>query len=302
MKPLLYILTKIYNRTLLTLLRKRQTKEIPGMIRHLIKVRQVESEKNEFYEILKVVCKNPESMIPYEFVDDFKQMPVDIRHDDNWNLPFATVAQHRIFFPENFTPAVIRHQVRQSLWEQADGSPHRYIHSIGQPPSGDIAVLIGASNCIFAMSIIERFKKMFLFEPDTKWHPAMHRTLSRYFEKVVIVGKKVGNKTCKDMVSLDEYFKDRYQQVDYIQADIEGDEMDLLWGAENLVRQAARLNLSICCYHHAHDETEIGDFLRARGFSVRPSKGYMLLFMQYPLKYPYLRRGVLYASKCGLEV
>ena len=42
---------------------------------------------------------------------------------------------------------------------------------------------------------------------------------------------------------------------------------------------------------------EIGDFLRARGYSVRPSNGYMLMFMQYPLTYPYLRRVVLYASR-----
>jgi hypothetical protein len=281
---------------------KRQTKEIPEMIRHLIKIRQVENEKNEFYEILRVVSKNPESMIPYEFIDGFKQMPVDIGYDNKWNLPFAKVAQHRVFFPRNFTPAVIRYQVRQSLWEQADGSPHRYIHSIEQPPSGDFAVLIGASNCIFTLSIIERFNKMFLFEPDTKWHPAMHRTLSRYSNKVVIVGKKVGNNTVKDMISLDEYFKDQFQQIEYIQADIEGGEMGMLWGAENLIRQAPRLNLSICCYHNAHDETEIGDFLKAREFTVRPSKGYMLLFMQYPLRYPYLRRGVVYASKCGIAV
>ncbi|MBW2661265.1 MAG: FkbM family methyltransferase [Deltaproteobacteria bacterium] len=130
----------------------------------------------------------------------------------------------------------------------------------------------------------------------------MKETLSNFEDKVEIIPKWVGDKDEKNCITLDKYFEGSYDKVDYIQADIEGAEMKMLWGAEELVKTSSMLKLSVCCYHNSYDEAEIGDFLRARGFAVRPSKGYMLLFMQYPLKYPYVRRGVLYASKPGLEV
>jgi len=294
-----YILTKIYNRTFLPLLRKKQIKQLPDLIGQLQKIQWAE---NDLQEILEVVRQEPKSIIPYKFVEKYKHMPIEVFDDSEKRLPFALVNQHKVYFPPVFYHKEIRYRVRQSLWEQADESPHRYFHQKGTSFTGKYAVVIGASDCLFAIRILPHFEKVFLFEADKKWQVPMKETLSNFEDKVEIIPKWVGDKNEGNGITLDKYFKGSYDIVDYIQADIEGTEMKMLWGAEELIKTSPRLKLSICCYHNAYDEAEIGDFLRSRGFAVRPSKGYMLLFMQYPMKFPYLRRGVLYASKSGFEV
>jgi hypothetical protein len=289
----------MYNRTLLPVLRKNQIKQLPQLISRLIEVRR---DENEFLEILGVVRQEPRSIIPYKFIERYKRMPIEVFNDSEKRLPYALVNQHKVYFPSVFDHEEIRCRVRQGLWEQADESPHRYFHQKDTPFTGKYAVLAGASDCMFATRILPHFEKVFLFEPDKKWFRSMEQTLSSFKDKAQIIPKWVGNKDQANRVTLDKFFKGSYSRVEYIQADIEGEEMKMLWGSEELIEASPRLKISICCYHNAHDEAEIADFLRTRGFVVRPSQGYMLLFMQYPLKYPYLRRGVLYASKGGLEV
>ncbi len=290
------ILTKVYNRTLLRLLLKRQIEGIPELIRDLIRV---QDNEDEYGEILDVVTKEPCSLIPYKYVEDYKKMPVDVDTDEHCGLPFATLAGAKVYFPGDFSCKQIRQCVRQSLWEQAPQSPHRYFHDSQKPFSGRYALLAGASDCIYALKIIPYFDKVFLFEPDCRWHAPMKATLAAFDDKTNIVPKRVGAGTSEKEVSLDQFFDGEHEKVDYIQADIEGAEMALLQGAEKLIEKSSRLAVSICCYHHAYDEKHLGDFLSARGLTVKPSAGYMLAFMQYPLHYPYLRRGVLYGSKTG---
>jgi hypothetical protein len=293
------IFRKVYNRALLPFLRTNQIKQLPQFISRLVEVRR---DENEFREILRVVRQEPRSIIPYKFIERYKRMPIKVFNDSEKCLPYTLVNQHKIYFPLMFDHEEIRWRVRQGLWEQADESPHRYFHQKDTPFEGRYAVLAGASDCIFATRILPHFEKVFLFEPDKRWLRSMEETVSDHGNKVEIIPKWVGDKIDTNHITLDKYFEGNHDKVDYIQADIEGEEMKMLWGTQKLIDASPRLKISICCYHNAHDEAEIGDFLRARGFVVRPSQGYMLLFMQYPLRYPYLRRGVLYASKGGLEI
>jgi hypothetical protein len=292
------ILTKLYNRTLLRLLLKRQIESLPELIRHLI---QVKKDERDFSEILEVVTRDPRSLIPYRFVDDYRKLAVEVAMDETTGMSFALLGGEKVYFPAGFKPEEIRNRVRQSLAEQADQSPHRYFHDAQKPFTGRYAVLAGASDCIYALKIIPHFDKVFLFEPDHRWHAAMRATLADFGAKANIVPRRVGNGVSEKEVSLDQFFDGEYEQVDYIQADIEGAEMALLQGAQMLIEASPRLKVSLCCYHNAFDELHLGDFLAARGLTVRPSAGYMLLFMQVPLQYPYLRRGVLYGSKTGFR-
>jgi hypothetical protein len=290
------ILTKFYNRTLLRLQLKGQIARLPEMIRHLIRVQK---NNREYGEILEVITREPRSLIPYKFVDDYKKLPVEVNANKHCGLPFAVLDGEKVYFPREFGRKEIRQRVRQSLWEQAPQSPHRYYHDPRKPFSGRYAVLAGASDCIYALKIIPYFDKVFLFEPDRIWHEPMKATLAAFKDKVNIVPKRVGAGTSEKEVSLDQFFDGEHEKVDYIQADIEGAEMEMLQGAEKLIENSPRLKLSICCYHNAYDEMHFRDFLIARGLAVMPSRGYMLAFMQFPLHYPYLRRGVLYGSKTG---
>ena len=57
-----------------------------------------------------------------------------------------------------------------------------------------------------------------------------------------------------EIVSLDEYFKESH--IDFLKADIESYEMDMLCGAEKLIRRC-HPNIAICIYHNASDMYQI---------------------------------------------
>ncbi|MBW2661264.1 MAG: hypothetical protein JRD93_04575 [Deltaproteobacteria bacterium] len=120
-----YILTRVYNRTFLPLIRKKQIEQLPELISQLQKVQGAE---NEFQEILEVVRQEPRSIIPYKFIEKYKRMPIEVFDDSEECLPYALVNQQKVYFPSVFDHEEIRYHVRQSLWEQADESPHRYFH------------------------------------------------------------------------------------------------------------------------------------------------------------------------------
>jgi hypothetical protein len=83
---------------------------------------------------------------------------------------------------------------------------------------------------------------------------------------------------------------------------IEGDEFKMLRGAHNTLQRSNNLKLSVCCYHTPGQEKEVSDELIRCGFKTTPSNGFLLLWMQYPLEAPYLRRGVIYAAKGSVGV
>lgn len=82
--------------------------------------------------------------------------------------------------------------------------------------------------------------------------------------------------------------------VDYIQADIEGAEAAMLRGAHKVLQRCPNVRLAVCCYHTAVQEREVTTILDSLCLAVRPSDGFVLMWMQYLLRKPYLRRAVLY--------
>ena len=283
----------LYNRTLFRMKVRLQLAEIPGLLEYLWRVRN----DPEIMEILRYVRLEPKSMIPYAFTNKYKVMAIEISRDKKTGFIRARVDDRNIYFPASFSEKYALESVRVGLMEQDEQSPHRYIHSPGEKFSGKYAVLAGASDCMFALKVAPNFEKIFLFEADKRWHEPMLETMREFVDKLEIVPKWIGDTDSVTSISLDSFFSQRYQNVNFIQADIEGDEMKMLFGAQKLIESAEDLKLSLSCYHKAHHEQEIGDFLRARGFFVRPSEGYMLLWMQHRLQYPYLRRGLIYAGK-----
>jgi hypothetical protein len=55
--------------------------------------------------------------------------------------------------------------------------------------------------------------------------------------------------------------------------------------------------LSLCAYHSDSDFEELSNLLINHGFNINHSMGYMIMWMQFPCKAPFLRRGVIYAEK-----
>lgn len=121
------------------------------------------------------------------------------------------------------------------------------------------------------------FKKVYGFEPDEKNFSAMQYRMDRLSkewnceEQICLINARVGEKTQslrflhyrdglgsiysdkgdeeKNIYALDDYVQ---EDVDFIKADIESYEYEMLLGAKNIIRNN-NPNLAICIYHNAVD-------------------------------------------------
>jgi hypothetical protein len=90
--------------------------------------------------------------------------------------------------------------------------------------------------------------------------------------------------------------------VNFIKADIEGAEMQLLNGAGNILTQNGHyaqndIKLLICTYHRENDYENIKSYLQDKNFTIQHSKGFMLYITDNSIKAPYARRGLIRAVK-----
>jgi hypothetical protein len=87
------------------------------------------------------------------------------------------------------------------------------------------------------------------------------------------------------------------KEINFIKADIEGDETNLLRGAKETLAKAKKLQMALCAYHQEKDAEELQKELTAQDFRTEFSKRYMIFIYDPELKEPYLRKGVIRASK-----
>ena len=272
-----------------------QLKKLPSQIAEYYR----NSEDAEINDLISFIDKNGIHMIPYEFIFKYKLEDVNVYFDDEVHYPFVLLGKNKVYFPRNTTKIAIQKAVMTSLVEQEEEeSPHRYLSNNIKFNNNDIAVLVGASEGIFCLSILDKVRKVYLFEADEQWIEPLTLTFAPYKDKVKIVQKFVSSydDEKKNQVSLDSYFLQKGEDVNYIQADIEGNEMSLLVGSKRIL-SGSNIKLSICCYHKQEDQTEFSSLLSNYGFKIKYSKGYMILWMQVPCKKPYFRKGVIHASK-----
>jgi len=255
----------------------------------------IKNNNDEVNEVINYLTQNPHIAIPmntdppYKYKEAYKNYPLYINFDDG--NPFVIIDNNKIYFPANMSSGEIMQSVITALIEQHDNSPHKYLTDEFNIDEGDNVVLIGASDGIFAMSILSKANKIYLFEPDNLWVEALKHTFRPWGNKVVVINKYVLDYTSGTSVTLDRFIEDENLIINYIQVDVEGVEINVLKGAFKLLNRNLKLRLSICCYHNHNDAYNINKLLSDFKFSVTYSKGYYVM----GLRKPYLRRGVIYA-------
>jgi hypothetical protein len=287
---------------LLRLLRPMFSRMQARRLRRLVEEYHAHSSDPEVREVVAYLRQRPTLKLPlnarppYDFVDAITPESVQVEQDDSSGYPYVLVQRNRIYFPKELSWDFIRESVAIARWEQHAGSPHEYLPEGFQIDQGDRAVLAGASDGIFALSIVERVSKVYLFEPEPKWHRPLELTTRQWAGRVEIVPKYLGGVDERDTVTLDHFMMGK-GELNYLQADVEGAEESLLRGAARTIRETSRLRMSICCYHNHDDARRIADLMRTYGLQVGYSRGYFVM----GLREPYLRRGVAYGCKgCSL--
>lgn len=267
--------------------------------RIVLKYQIISEYKNvdgELAELVQFTRTNGVSMIPYNFTLIYRKFDINVIYDETNKYNYVPYANEKIYYPNEMNPEEISFAFRQALMEQDTDSPHKYVSDYLEFNFEESAVLLGASDGIFCLSIIDKFNKVYLFEPDKKWHIPMELTLSKYKDKISIISKYASDVTDDSSITLDDFCK-LTGPISFVQADIEGYEMQMLNGARTLLSGSRNLKLSISSYHRQNDAGDITSLLNKYGYITKPSTGYMIMWMQLPLRKPYLRQGVIYAKR-----
>ena len=165
-------------------------------------------------------------MIPYFWIDDSHYYDIEVFYDKDKKLYYVNWNGRRMYWKKGIRPLIIKKCVHALMQEQDSRSPHKYI--IDDSIDGAYLADFGAAEGCFALDVIERVKHIYLFECDDNWIEALQATFAPWIDKVTIVNKYIGKNTDDMTTTIDEYFADK--PLDYVKADIEGAEIDMLRG------------------------------------------------------------------------
>ena len=254
------------------------------------------SSDDELRIIGKRILHMKPSTFPYDYIYRYYDMPVEVNRDEE-GYPYVYDNGLELYGKKQWNDEEMRDYYVSLLLEQDIESPHCYITDDRRMPDiGDVLVDLGAAEGIFSLRMIDRVGKCYLFECDDEWIEPLKKTFSKWEKKVVLVNKFVGDKTDdrNNMITLDDYFIDN--KIDYIKADIEGAEVDMILGARKTLSNCKRV--LACSYHYQDDEKKIRRLLSDSEFDIFINEGYMMYYSFFRrFKRPYVRRGVIYGEK-----
>lgn len=241
------------------------------------------------------------SIFPYDFIFKYRQMPIEVFTDAD-GYKYTIFEGKKMFAKKSWNEDTCREYFRGISLEQDVESPHCYIQNDKRLPDKDMVLAdIGVADGNFALAMVDKVKKIYLFECDEEWIEALLKTFAPYKNKVEIVKAYVSDKDNStggaDMVALDTFFADK--QIDYIKADIEGAEVSMLQGGKDILKNKVK-KIVCCTYHRGGDYDTISEILQGNGFQCEHNDGYMLFPHSGFLcdnKPPVLRRGIVFGNK-----
>lgn len=249
-------------------------------------------------EVLEYIREHDISVFPYNFPEEYDPSEIEIFQDAEIGLHYMMWEGKRLYFRSGLRKSKAVRVFNRLLLEQDVRSPHRYLSEDFDIAEGDVVVDVGAAEGNFSLSVVEKAGFIYLFEPDERWIKALEATFAPWKHKVRIEKKFVSDKTNANSVALDDYFP-ADQTINFIKADVEGAEADVLRGARKILSAEAALKVAICTYHRQEDGEILEAMLKEAGYSTSFSDGYMLYYYgrNNVVREPYLRRAVLRAVR-----
>jgi len=264
--------------------------------KRIIDFLKTELKKNDDAEkrqILKFLKNRGIATFPYAFIDEYDKKNIEVHLDSECRMNYVLYGNKRLYFPCKMEVEAIKETYYSLLLEQDINSPHCYQTEKFMVQQDDIVADVGSAEGLFSLMVIDKAKEIHLFECEQDWIEALEKTFEPWKGKVKIIYKYVSDVSNEKNITLNEYFGDK--EINFIKADIEGAELSMLKGATSIL-QRNNLKFDICAYHKHNDAKELSEVLIKNGFTSEFSKGYML-FMLDTLSPPYLRRGLIRATK-----
>jgi hypothetical protein len=236
-----------------------------------------------------------EIIFPHIFVDKYKDFKPSIFKDKS-GLYYVEHFDKKMFFPRGMKSKSILECYNRLCLEQDIDSPHCYTNESFNVAEGDVCLDIGCAEGNFSLTHIEKIKKLYLFEVDPNWNEALNMTFAPWKSKVQIINKFISDKNDDRNISLDTFIKENNIDVTFIKIDAEGAEESILKGSTQLLKKN-NLKIAACTYHCSGDARLFFDIFSKAGFKCNFSNGYMVCSYDGEFLPPYLRRGLIRATK-----
>lgn len=282
---------------------------VPKPVRTIILKKKLRKQILEYYSslpaaeindeqkaVLKYLEDKPVTIFPYPFSNNYSTENIEVLSDKKTGMPYVIQDGKRLYFRKRWTVKRINRAYTDLLREQDPDSPHRYITEYFNPGIDDVIADIGAAEGNFALSVIDKVKKIYLLEYNREWINALKATFEPWKDKVEIIDKYVSDNNDDKHITLDSLIND-HNDITMLKIDVDGNERNVLRGANKTLSGNRKLKIALCTYHQADDEAEFTLLLEKNGFRVTPSKGYMIHYYDKKLGRPWLRRGMIIAER-----
>lgn len=253
------------------------------------------SNDPEAAQVAEYVKEHGVKIFPYHFTDKYNMHHIEIYTDDKSGLKYVLMDGKKLFFKRKWTESRIRRSFHDLTLEQDEGSPHRYLTSNFNLNPEDVVADFGAAEGNFALAVVDKVSKIYLFECDPEWVEALELTFAPWKDKVEIIPKFVADCNDDRHCSGDVFFQDK--QLTFLKIDVDGGERPLLKGFQQILKQRKGLKVALCTYHQQGDEAEFTSRLEQAGFQVSPSHGYMIFYYDKKIRPPYIRRALVRGVK-----
>jgi len=256
-----------------------------------------ENEVNdEQREVLRYLDNNPVKIFPYPFYDNYSPEKIEVMFDPQTGMRYVLQEGKRLYFKKRWGEKRIKRAYSDLLREQDINSPHRYLTESFTVGNDDVIADIGAAEGNFSLSVIEKIRKVYLFEYDNEWIEALKATFAPWAEKVEIINKYISDSDDGSHIRFDTFYKNK-KDITFLKIDVDGAEAIVLNSCSEVFKTPEPFKIALCTYHKNNDEKDFTLLLRNHGFSITPSKGYMIHYYDKKMKAPWLRRGLIRATR-----
>ena len=256
-----------------------------------------ENEVNdEQKEVLQFIDKDEVRIFPYPFHANYSPDKIEVIHDPENGMRYVLQEGKRLYFKKRWGEKKIRRSYCDLMREQDINSPHRYLTDSFTIGENDVLADIGAAEGNFSLAVIEKIRKVYIFEYDQEWIEALRATFAPWSDKVEIINKFVSDRNDSSHIRFDTFFNNR-KDITFLKVDVDGAESVVLNSCDKIFKALKPFKIALCTYHKNNDEKDFTLLLKDYGFSITPSRGYMINYYDKKLKAPYLRRGLIKAVR-----
>ena len=256
-----------------------------------------ENEVNdEQKEVLHYLENGEIRIFPYPFHANYSPDKIDVVYDPVKAMRYVLQEGKRLYFKKRWGEKKIRRSYCELMREQDINSPHRYLTNSFTVGENDVLADIGAAEGNFSLAVIEQIRKVYIFEYDEEWIEALRATFAPWADKVEIINKFVSDHNDSSHIRFDTFYELK-KDISFLKVDVDGAESLVLNSCDKIFKSQKRFKMALCTYHKNNDEKDFTLLLKNYGFSITPSKGYMINYYDKKMRAPYLRRGLIRAVR-----